>query len=77
MSDTLDCRVGSRRDRIAAGGAWNGIDYVEVADDQRSLFVYFFGGRPDGIAPRNLRIEGGRRITGIVVTSVTPGPADD
>lgn len=77
MSDTLDCRVGSRRDRIAAGGAWNGIDYVEVADDQRSLFVYFFGGRPEGIAPRNLRVEGGRRITGIVVTSVTPGPADD
>ena len=77
MSDTLDCRVESRRDKVAAGGRWNGIDYVEVADDQRSLFVYFFGGRPDGIAPRNVRIDGGRRITGIVVTSVTPGPADD
>ncbi|MDC8016083.1 putative baseplate assembly protein [Tahibacter soli] len=77
MSDTLTCRVESRRDAIAANQRWNGIDYLEVADDQRSLFVYFFGGRPDGIAPRNVRVEGGRRITGIVVTSVTPGPADD
>lgn len=77
MSDTLACRIESRRDKIAANERWNGIDYLEVADDQRSLFVYFFGGRPDGIAPRNVRVEGGRRITGIAVTSVTPGPADD
>lgn len=78
MSDTpLVCRVESRRDSICANPRWNGIDFLEVADDQRSLLVYFFAGQPPGIAPRNVRISGGRRITGIEVTGVTPGPADE
>lgn len=78
MNDTpLACRVESRRDANSGNARWNGIDYLEVADDQRSLLVYFFAGRPQGIAPGNVRIEGGRRITGIAVTGVTPGPGDD
>ncbi|HJU40390.1 MAG TPA: putative baseplate assembly protein, partial [Tahibacter sp.] len=74
MNATLVCRDETRRD---APGCWNGIDYVEVADDQRSLFVVFFAGQPAGLAPANVRIDGGRRVTGITVTSVTPAPADD
>lgn len=77
MSEHLACRTERRRDEVAASGSWNGIDFLEVADDQRSLLVWFFGGRPEGLEPRHFRIDGGRRITGIVVTAVSAGPADD
>lgn len=52
----------------------NGIDYLEVADDQRTLTVFFLHplpGPPDGVpgAPEltaaNILIEGGVRVTGI------------
>lgn len=52
----------------------NGIDYLEVADDQLTLFVHFLHplpGQPGGVpaAPAltaaNVQIEGGVRVTGI------------
>jgi hypothetical protein len=48
----------------------NGIDFVEVSDDQHSLRVYFLGKAPEGISKRNIVISGGQRITGIVVTDI-------
>jgi predicted phage baseplate assembly protein len=45
----------------------NGIDYVEVSDDQRSIQVFFLGKAPAQITPTNVRIDGGRRVTGIKV----------
>jgi hypothetical protein len=74
---TLSCRVDARRRRLFGNPDWNGIDYVEVADDQRSLLLYFFGAAPAGLTADNVRIEGGRRIRGIRVLAVEPGPADD
>ncbi|MEO5558140.1 MAG: putative baseplate assembly protein [Dokdonella sp.] len=73
----LDCRDESRRHTLLLNERWNGIDYVEVADDQRSLRVYFFAAAPANLTPRNMRIDGGRRIRGIEVTGVTPGPQDE
>lgn len=77
MSGELACGLDTRRHVLVASARWNGIDYVEVADDQRSLLVYFFAPPPQGLGVNNVRIEGGRRIAGIAVTSVTPGAGDD
>ncbi len=42
----LDCHDESRRGTLLASPRWNGIDYLEVGDDQRSLQVHFFGAAP-------------------------------
>jgi len=57
---------------------WNGLDYVEVSDDQRSLQVFFLGKLPDELQQNRpgleefLRIEGGERVTNIAITDVDP-----
>lgn len=60
----------------------NGIDFLEVSDDdqdslaerQRTLFVHFL--KPvSGINVENVQIEGGERIRSIKVTSVSSGQA--
>ena len=60
--DSLACRIDLRRRRLFGNEAWNGLDYLDVADDQKSLCVHFFGGIPEGLGPDNVRISGGRRI---------------
>jgi hypothetical protein len=56
---------------------WNGIDFLEVSDDQRSLCVHFFGPIPDGIGVDNVVIGGGRRIRSIGVVSVRVDRSND
>ena len=76
------CCDRTRRDQIQ-GSALNGIDFLEVLDGpqvplpqrQRTLFVHFIN--PLGgvaLAPANISIEGGVRITAIAVTAVAAGP---
>lgn len=48
----------------------NGLDYLEVSDDQFSLWVYFIGALPENISKENIRIEGGQRIRDIQVIDV-------
>ncbi|MGA7206334.1 MAG: hypothetical protein WBX27_17095, partial [Specibacter sp.] len=56
----------------------NGLDYVEVSDDQLTLEVHFTGaipplaapGTPNGLAAANFRLGGGDSITGIAVASL-------
>jgi hypothetical protein len=48
----------------------NGIDFVEVSDNQRSLYVHFFGKAPATIEKENVRIDGGRRIRQIRVLEI-------
>src|SRR5258707_1256146 len=51
----------------------NGIDYVEVSDDDQCvLHVHFLGAAPGNLLKGNVRIEGGRRIRNIC--AVDPGP---
>jgi hypothetical protein len=73
---TLRCKDEQRRDRVRQQ-SWNGLDYLEVSDDQRSLCVYFLGSVPDNIAKDNVRIEGGQRIRDLQVTDVQPQIQDD
>jgi hypothetical protein len=48
----------------------NGIDYVEIGDDQKSLSVFFLRKAPAHIRKENVRIEGGRRITYLQVLGI-------
>ena len=74
----LCCQQDDRRDGVRRMQGRNGLDYVEVSDDQRTLQVYFLGKLPpeftqaDAPPTAYLRIEGGQRITGIEVVSVIP-----
>lgn len=68
--DFLFCGVAERRRKLLGNPDWNGIDYVEVSDDQRSLCLHFFGQVPAGLSEGNVVITGGRRIRGIRVSEV-------
>ncbi len=62
---------------------WNGLDYLEFDDDQRTLRVYFLGKLPPELRENKpgleklLRLEGGQRITGIRIIDVDPVVDDD
>ena len=73
----LLCRVEDRRKKLFDNPDWNGIDFLEVADDQLSLCVHFFGHIPKDISLANVRIEGGRRIRGIRATKIEIDSAHD
>lgn len=53
------------------------MDAVEVADDGLTLTVTFLGKAPHGLCPENIRIDGGRRITGIEAVEVSVEREDD
>jgi hypothetical protein len=55
----------------------NGIDYVEVSDDQLTLTVYFLRKAPRHIVAQNVQITGGRRITDIKVRAISVCRVDD
>ena len=61
----------------------NGLDYLEVDDDQVTLTVYFLGKLPTHLQKdrkalaRHVRIEGGRRIRDIKVVEVEPMSCND
>lgn len=54
--DVLHCEQHARRDRIRAHGL-NGLDELEVSDDQRTLTVTFLAKAPDEIDASNVRID--------------------
>ena len=58
----LVCKDEQRRQKVGAASL-NGLDYVEVSEDQLMLTVYFLGKAPEQISKENVRIQGGRRIT--------------
>ncbi|MFE7167640.1 putative baseplate assembly protein [Streptomyces sp. NPDC057616] len=60
----------SRRAKVRAAQL-NGVDAVEVGDDGLLLTVTFLGKAPHGLGPQNVRIDGGRRITGITAVDVS------
>ena len=70
------CDADLRRAALHADPDWNGLDYVEVEDNQTTLCAYFFGRLPPELTGagqqvlRHLRIEGGRRIRDIRITGV-------
>ncbi|MBX9395829.1 putative baseplate assembly protein [Streptomyces sp. TRM72054] len=66
----------SRRSKVRAAQL-NGIDAVEVSDDGLLLTVTFLGKAPHGLTPENVRVDGGRRITGITAVDVSVEREDD
>ena len=65
---TLRCRGDERRALVRCSKHLNGLDFLEVSADQRSLTVYFLDKAPAELRLGNLRITGGRRVTEIRVT---------
>jgi hypothetical protein len=68
------CRDEGRREAVREKSGWNGIDFVEVDADQRTLSVHFLKTPlPAGIDRSWVRIEGGVRIRGIRVETAVAG----
>jgi hypothetical protein len=75
-----------RRNAVAKHDLLNGIDFLEVRDDpslpvderQRTLFVHFVKAlAPDVLDENHVRIEGGERTRGVLVTDATVGTGDE
>ncbi|MFF5477921.1 putative baseplate assembly protein [Streptomyces sp. NPDC012935] len=66
----------SRRSKVRAAQL-NGIDAVEVGDDGLLLTVTFLGKAPHGLGPENVRVDGGRRVTGITAVDVSVEREED
>ncbi|MDG9715530.1 putative baseplate assembly protein [Streptomyces sp. DH24] len=66
----------SRRAKARAAQL-NGIDAVEVSDDGLLLTVTFLGKAPQGLGPENVRIDGGRRVTGITAVDLSVEREED
>src|SRR5690242_14798639 len=60
--NTAICKDDQRREQVRAKTRLNGLDYLEVSDDQLTLKVYFLGRAPQPIGKDNFKIEGGRRV---------------
>lgn len=73
----LTCRVEDRRKKLFGNPDWNGLDFLEVSDDQLSLCVHFFGNVPGNVTVQNVRIEGGRRIRDVHAVEVEIDRAHD
>ena len=75
---SLCCQQDERRDAVRRAEGRNGLDYVEVANDQLSLTAFFLGKLPPELSDerpgleRFLQIEGGERVTDIQITDVKP-----
>jgi hypothetical protein len=65
----LSCRTEQRRDVVRAASLF-GLDYAEVSDDQRTVYVYFLGKAPQKIAKANIRLRGGQRIRDVKVVNL-------
>jgi hypothetical protein len=74
MDDTmLTCDDDQRRHLVRDSEALNGIDYLEVSEDQRTLTVYFLNKLSQeltSLKPAQVRIRRGRRIRDIQVTDL-------
>ena len=74
--DTLICEDEQRRHDVRSKG-FNGLDYLEVSDDQEKLTVYLLGKAPEGLRKENVRLTGGRRVPDVQVTALEVILADD
>ncbi|KAF4409372.1 putative baseplate assembly protein [Streptomyces lycii] len=69
VGSDVACRGDGRRGKVRKARL-GGVDAVEVSDDGRTLTVTFLGKAPHGLCPENIRIDGGRRVTGIEALEV-------
>lgn len=79
MSESiLTCRTDQRRDAVRRKNL-NGLDYLEVGADHKTLFVYFINQAPDPEHKPRVRLVGGRRIPArdIQILGTDVCPLDD
>ncbi|MFF3455039.1 putative baseplate assembly protein [Streptomyces sp. NPDC002730] len=76
VSEELVCRTDGRRAKVRSAQL-GGVDAVEVGDDGLTLTVTFLGKAPHGLCPENIRIDGGRRITGLEAVEVSVEREED
>jgi len=72
----LICDDETRRHDVRAKG-FNGLDYLEVSDDQRQLTVFLLGKAPQGLQMANVSLSGGRRVRDVQVTGFEIVKTDD
>ncbi|MBD0675499.1 putative baseplate assembly protein, partial [Streptomyces sp. CBMA156] len=78
QSDEATARCGTELRRADVRAArLLGLDGAEPDDDGRTLSVTFLGRAPDELGPENIRVDGGRRITGLRAVAVDIERADD
>lgn len=66
----LSCQDERRREDVRAASL-NGLDYVEVVDEQQlTLHVYFLGKAPRDLDKANIVLSGGRRIRDVRIEAV-------
>ncbi|MFS8203780.1 putative baseplate assembly protein [Streptomyces sp. CWNU-52B] len=73
MSTTSATSNSTSRRAKARAAQLNGVDAVEVGDDGLTLTVTFLGKAPHGLCAENVRIDGGRRVSGTDITVVDLG----
>lgn len=66
----------TRRAKVRAAQL-GGVDAVEASDDGLTLTVTFLGKAPHGLCAENVRIDGGRRVTGITAVDVSVEREED
>jgi len=75
---SLCCQQDDRREEVRRADYLNGLDYVEVLDDQVTLHAYFLGKLPPELQVNQpglenyFEIEGGERVTNIEIVDVDP-----
>ncbi|HZT57816.1 MAG TPA: hypothetical protein VFA21_04235, partial [Pyrinomonadaceae bacterium] len=74
------CCDEKRRNAVAAHATLNGVEFLEVSDDpadplelrQRTLYAHLFKDlAPGALTAANVRVEGGERVRGVAVQSLT------
>lgn len=63
------CQNQQRRHEVRRQGK-NGLDYLEVGENLRTLYVYFLGKVPENLKKENVLIEGGQRIRNLQVSNI-------
>ena len=75
---SLCCQQDDRRDQVRRMKGLNGLDYVEVLDDQKTIHAYFLGKLPPELEENKpgieqfLRVEGGQRVKDIQIKDIDP-----
>lgn len=69
-AEILNCKQEQRRILVREKKHLNGLDYLEVNDDQLTLTVFFLGKAPDPLVKENFLIKGGKRVTDIQVVGI-------
>jgi hypothetical protein len=72
----MTCVVENRRQDVRRS-EFNGLDYLEVSDNQSTLTVFFLGRAPAGLQKENVRITGGQRVRNLQVLDIQIKPASD